>query len=358
MKKNTCMDYLIQGEIVIIGAAEAAHLSSLLLKWSFSRCSMLFLGLAGAVCVLAAAALLLRNRKKRRFGGENGRGQKKEGRRRRQSGPQRGAERALFLLFAMILLSQLLYLCIGQNRYRQGDMTVETVGSFLAADGIYHVNPMTGFPFAEGIPLRLKILCLPTLYGSICRIFGLDSKVVVWEIVPMITLLSCYAAFASLGRCLFPDEGGESCGGFAAGQSAAGGKASAAGQSTPGQAILRRNRTGRLCFLIVVSLILWSGTYFEGMDGFQALYCGWRGTAIRNCVFLPWLLSLCLRRKWFSAVLCVLAEACMVWTLYGMGVCLLTAAGMAAAGILCRKFSLPLPWAEDSSAAEGKGDVK
>lgn len=44
---------------------------------------------------------------------------------------------------------------------------------------------------------------------------------------------------------------------------------------------------------------------------------------IRAAVLLPYLLACLLERKYLGAVLCILAEACMVWTLYGAGVCLL-----------------------------------
>lgn len=51
---------------------------------------------------------------------------------------------------------------------------------------------------------------------------------------------------------------------------------------------------------------------------------------IRAAVLLPYLFSCLLERKYLGAVLCILAEACMVWTVYGAGVCLLaTVAWMA-----------------------------
>lgn len=175
---------------------------------------------------------------------------------------------------------------------------METVGSFLASDGIYQVNPMTGMAYTEGVPLRLKILCLPGLYGSLCRLTGLRPGTVVWRIVPAAVLFGCYTAYALLGKALFPQD-----------------------------------RRKRACFLLVVSALLWAGAYSYGMDGFGVLCCGWQGLTIRNCVLLPWLLSLCIRKRWAWAILCVLGEACMVWTFYGCGACLAVAVGMALAQI-------------------------
>ena len=75
--------------------------------------------------------------------------------------------------------------------------------------------------------------------------------------------------------------------------------------------------------LILVAVLIWCGDYMVSMDGFQLMHCGYRGTAIRNGILVPFALSMCLQKKWKSAVLAILAEACIVWTLYGMGVCLL-----------------------------------
>lgn len=176
-------------------------------------------------------------------------------------------------------------------------MTVETVGSFLETDGIYQVNPMTGQAYTEGMPARLKILCLPSLYGFFCRLSGLTPERVVTAVVPVWVFVSSYAAFSCVGKCLFPES-----------------------------------RKKRSCFLITTVILMWAGGSFYSMDGFDLLYCGYRGITIRNLVLIPWLISLCLRQKWLPAILCILAEACIVWTLYGMGACLLTAAGLFMAG--------------------------
>ena len=64
-----------------------------------------------------------------------------------------------------------------------------------------------------------------------------------------------------------------------------------------------------------------------GMDGFDIFYGGFRGVTIRAVVLLPYLIACLMERKYFGVILCVLAEACMVWTLYGAGVCLLVTLG-------------------------------
>lgn len=288
VKKNILGDCLILGEILAIGLVEVSHLAAVFLNLSFTRCAMLTAGLLGVLLVFGTGFLIV----KRKYiwteaGGE--------------SLVNASARRKILqLLFVLMVISQLIFVGIGNAIYRQGDMTVETVGSFLASDGIYHVNPLTGMPYTEGMPLRLKILCLPTLYGSLCKWTGLSPALVVQRIVPMAVLLSSYVAFSVLGRTLFPEDAEK-----------------------------------RAWFLFLVSFLLWVGAYRYGMEGFDLLCCGYRGVAIRGGVLLPWTVSLCLRRRRLEVLLCVLAEACIVWTFYGLGMCLAVAAGMTVVQLCC-----------------------
>ena len=61
-------------------------------------------------------------------------------------------------------------------------------------------------------------------------------------------------------------------------------------------------------------------------------------------VVLMYLIACLMEKKYFGAVLCILAEACIVWTLYGAGVCLL----ITAAWVVLRKL---LPLLENKLAA-------
>lgn len=273
-KNSSWEDGLLTGVILLIGTAELSHLWGVFLNRPFSECVMVFAVSAGTL--LAAAVVLEAVRRRKR--GQRGRSLDKS--------ILKGDLGELFLLLVLglIILGQIYFTASGRNIYRQGDMTVETVGSFLQSNGIYRINPLTGAAYREGIPLRLKILCLPALYGAICSIFRLSPREAVWQVVPVITLLGCYTAYSCLGKCLFPE-----------------------------------GRKRRLVFLIAVGCLLWAGSYAYGMDGFGVLYSGWRGVTIRNCVLLPYLISLCLRKKWLSVLLCMAAEACIVWTFYGMG---------------------------------------
>lgn len=286
-------DGLITGELAVIGMAEISNLASVFLDHPFSHCTVIMPVLTVALLIATAG-----NRIARRHAGTA----------TKKGDPIAEKEtdwtkRFAYVVAAALFAFQLLTILSGNAVYRQGDMTVETVTSFLETDAVYSVNPLTGQAYTEGLPVRIKILCLPMLYGSICLMTGLSPQFVVWRLVPALTLSSSYLAFWLLGGALFPRDGRK-----------------------------------RAFFLAGYALILWAGSYMYGMDGFGALFCGFRGVTIRNQVLLPWLFSLLLRKKRLSAALCIAAEACIVWTLYGLGVCAAVTVGMAAADFAVRLF--------------------
>ncbi len=284
-RKLYMADRLLAGFMGMLGLAEAAHLAAVFLGRSFSDALLLFvIGMAALSVFAAGMWLWLRS-----FG-------------RVSVLPRsKGAEvtpftAAVFLVFALAVIYQIVTVTAGDSVYRTGDMTVETVQSFLKTDAIYSVNPLTGRAYESGVPLRIRIIGLPTLYGMLCRIFGLGAVELVWRLMPLITLLMSYQAFWLLARIFFADK---------------------------------KEGQKRLLFMAFVAVVFCVGDYLYGMDGFGLLYCGFRGVTLRGLVCLPYAFGAALRHKWKLAGLCILAEACVVWTLYGMGACLLVVLGMA-----------------------------
>lgn len=273
-KRDSFADITVLFFIMVIGAAEAAHLLGVFFHRPVSECTVTF----GVLAVLSAVALLILTVLRRPGAPVQ---------------PLSVSEKLLLALFAFLAVSQILFMLIGKNVFVQGDMTVETVGSFLQTDAVYQVNPMTGRAYEDGLPSRLEVLCLPTLYAALCSIFHIRPEVLILYVVPVITLLCCYGAYICLAKSLFPEDRGR-----------------------------------QLCFLAVAAFLIWIGSYGYGMDGFGLLFSGWRGITIRNTVLIPYAVSLCLRKKYVYLPLCVLAEVCIVWTLYGMGACVLVILGM------------------------------
>ena len=81
-------------------------------------------------------------------------------------------------------------------------------------------------------------------------------------------------------------------------------------------------------FLVMVGVIFLLCESMVYMEGYGVLHGGYLGTTIRNSILVPMCLSAVLERKWVVSVMCILAEACIVWTFWGLGVCALVAAGV------------------------------
>lgn len=282
-------DSFLTGWMISIGLAEAAHIIAVLFGQSFSDCIKLFtlcvLVCSGLAILLLAVNRLL-NKEERNYSHYR---EKLSG---LWAGQSKGM-RAAGILFILMLAVQFVTIIGQPGVYRGGDMTLETVQSFLSTDAIYQVNPLTGRAYELGMPSRLKLLCLPTLYGSLSRIFRLKPETVIWTLIPLFVLAACYLAYGTVARILFSED-----------------------------------RFARRCFMVLVALLVWVSDYMYGMEGFGLLHCGFRGVSVRGAVLLPYIAGLVLRKKWKVAVLCILTEACIVWTLYGLGICFFVAVGM------------------------------
>lgn len=261
-------DLLIRGCLIIIGLTEVAHLAGCLLGWSFLAVTELLLAeIAVAVLGLSLSGLIAH---------------------KKAIAVSAIAGKTVAAALGFLILLQVLWILTGERVWTDGDMTLETVNTFLKENSIYTVDPLTGEPYTQGMSFRLKLLCLPTLYGTISRWSGMAPETVVYRLIPCLTLGMGYLAYGRLGAVLF-DHNREKCN----------------------------------IFLIIVGILFCAGTYMPGVDGFDIFYGGFRGVTIRAAVLLPYLFSCLFERKYLGAVLCILAEACMVWTLYGAGVCLL-----------------------------------
>lgn len=279
MRRDYCPSDLAASFIImIIGVSELSHMLGIFFHRSLSECALFFLAFSAVGCsILVMLAVFLRP----------GRA---EGAART---PLTGSEIGLLALFLLLAASQAGFIIFGTDIYTQGDMTVEAVDNYLRTGILYGENPLTGGVVEEGMPSRLKVLCLPTLYASLCRLLHLTPRFLVWKAVPVVTLLGSYAAYACLGRSLFPGS-----------------------------------RRERLLFLVCIALLFWVGSYAPGVDGFGLLTAGWRGETLRGAILVPYAVSLCLRRKYPHAVLCCIAETCVIWTSIGLGACAVVTAGL------------------------------
>ncbi len=264
-----------------IGIFEAAHLTGVFFDKSLSFCGKLFVGLLAAACVSAVVYMIVKSRKKSNV--------------RRRSGSIRAALPAA-IVFLGVLAAQIFYICTTSMMQIPGDITLETVNSFLVTDGIYTVSPLTGKPFG-GAPLRYEILCLPTVYTLLCRGFSIAPEMLVGRVMPVVTLCTAYAAYYLLSGTLFGKE--------------------------------KENSEKRFWFLVIIGVLFFLCEKSVYAEGYGILHGGHLGTTIRNSILVPFVIYSALEKKWLKAILCILAEACIVWTFWGLGVC-----GAVFAGIL------------------------
>ena len=274
------------GIIGIIGLFECGHLAGVFLGSSVSGCSMIVLGLMAVAVVLGLIVL---------YG------------KRRQIFAVTGVYKVckpgiVQVVFWSLAISQIYYIFTADMLQTPGDITLETVNSFLATDRIYSVSPLTGKAMA-GMPLRYKILCLPTAYTLLCRWFGGEPERIVGRIVPAAVLCMKYMSYYLLGTALFGRED--------------------------------QARKKRMWFLVIVGMIFWLCEGSVYMDGYGVFHAGYLGTTIRGCILVPLCLYGALERKWVVSVMCILAEACVVWTFWGFGVCAVVLAGVVFIDLLC-----------------------
>lgn len=273
-RQKTIPDKVIESSLVVIGMAEAANLAALFLKLPFKVCATTFAVLLVLGILWKAGTAFLRRKRGERLVGQ---------------------EEIFFnklwktypgwiILPGLIIVLQMVWYYWMQTPYLKYDITGEIVQTMLAADSIYEVNPLTGQVFSVGMPVRLKILVLPTLFASVCRWTGLSAMTICYSVVPGIVLLLSYTVYLDWAEYLFPKEGKK-----------------------------------RMLFLLFTVLIYQFGAYSRPMDGYSLFFGGFQGEAFRTGILLPYALLCCLRRRWKGVVLCLLAEVCVVWTFYGLG---------------------------------------
>lgn len=276
-------DAWITGGLCCIGVAEVLHLLGTFGHLSLSRLTLLWYGSLTVLCILALVLVI---------------GTWRRHRERFRILPQRGGSFVLPGFFLLMVLIQAVYVYCMPAITVPGDIMVETLRSFRAADGIYLVNPLTGQAYTQGMSMRYRILGLPTLYTLIGMAFPVDSEVLVQNLMPVVVLTGAYMAYYRAARLMFGED-------------------------------LRK----KYLMLILVVMVFWCGEGVTWLDGYAALHGAWMGTSIRNLILLPYALSLGLeknlRRTWPGMLLCVLAEASICWSFNGLGMCLLLLVAMA-----------------------------
>lgn len=280
---------LIIALAVLIGIGEIANVFGAFMGFSFQQCFVIFCVLifVGFI-IINTYTLILRFKQKNNSTPER-QTENKIQLNRQENGKNKKAKSYLFIVFMAIVVLQLIIILFGEFHAYKGDLTVETVNTMLSTNTVYKINPLTGFNYELGMPSRLKLLCLPIIYAFICKITGLSTLVVVFKVIPVIMLILTYVSYAMLANTLFIGD-----------------------------------KEKKIVFLICVAILIGMINYSMGIEGFNLIYAGYAGTTLRGVLLINTINYAC-NRRWLGVILMVMAEACISWTLYGLGMCLLAA---------------------------------
>ncbi|MBP3754219.1 MAG: hypothetical protein J6I66_05120 [Lachnospiraceae bacterium] len=197
--------------------------------------------------------------------------------------------KAIICIAALAVLAGVITVAFGLRVNTTGDETLETVRTFLKGNVMYTLDPLTGKPYAEGVPMRYKILCLPGLYSVMASAFGTAPEVILYNIMPAFWFVSGLCAMLSLSKSLFSEKENEAF--------------------------------KRSVFMLSVILFVFASDLSSYAQGFAVLSQMWTGPAIRIWVLIPFMLYLLFEKKYFLAILPVLCEALICRTQYGIGFC-------------------------------------
>ena len=259
--------WIVTGLWVLLGCAEAAHLITLITDRSLQT----YTTLCGAFCLAGLLAYLII------LGGWY----------RRQKGNRNVQIRFCFspymIVFAITAGLTIYHFVRGYVPDLE-DAVYEIVTGNVQSGSIMTVHPFLGTETSAGMPLRMQILGLSSLYSALVTISQQSQYMILCKVVPLVVWgisLLIYSAFA--------------------------------------EKLFFGNIHKRWAFLsLVAGMYLLTGTS-EGMAGYRLLYAGFCGETIRGVLLLPYTLYVCWQRKWLLAVLAIVVEACLVWTTYGVG---------------------------------------
>lgn len=275
----------IVGTFSCILLGEALHLCTLFLHWPFCRFALWYGIVLTAAFVLSAGAAVWEAAGKR----------KKRTNRVGKNRPGRNKPDVRMLVLAFIVILQCFFFIVMHMPDNRFDITAETVSTMLETDTVYQLNPMTGRAYEVGMPMRIKILALPSIYAAVCKWFHLEPQTVVYSLIPMFVLVLSYFTFFGWARFLYP-------------------------------ALEKKQHR----FMLFAALLLQFGNYAAVTLGYGLFHMGYRGEILCAGVLYPYLLLLCLRRRKLPLLICLAAEIGMVWTWYGLGgglfLCLVTTA--------------------------------
>ncbi len=270
--------WLLTGLWILLGCAEMAHLIVLLTDRSLQTYISLC-GVFAAVGILAYTGILFLVYRRQRV---SDRVQRKF------------AFSPYMLMFAVLAGIAIYHFTKGYVPDLQ-DAVYEITLSNVSSGGVMTVHPFTGGVSEAAMPMRMQILGLSSLYSALITISQQSPYTIMCKVVPIVVWVLSILLYWAFAERLF------------------------------GEHIHKK-----WLFISMVAFVYLITSGSTGLIGYRILYAGFSAETIRGALLLPYTLYVCWQKKWHLAVIAVLAEACLVWTTYGVGYCLLVAVFMLA----------------------------
>ncbi len=277
------MIWIITGLWILLGCAEAAHLITIITDRSLQTYTLLcsWFSLAGLLMYTGVVCFLFKRQKKQMTVLKTG---------------ADSEERYKTLPYTVLLLIMggvtIWHFCSGYVPEIQDAVYEITLGN-VKSGSLMTLHPFLGVETSASMPFRMEILGLSSLYSMLITISQQSAYMIMCKIVPIVLWgfsLLLYWAFAEK---FFPKDASK-----------------------------RWLFVGSAAFIYLVT----SGSV--GMPGYRLFYAGFSGETIRSILLMPYTVYVSWQRKWYLAALAVLAEACLVWTTFGVGYCFLIAVCM------------------------------
>lgn len=168
------------------------------------------------------------------------------------------------------------------------DAVYEIVNGNLDSGRIMTEHPFLGGEMESGMPMRFQILGLSSLYSALITFSQQSQYMIMCKVVPLGVWIFSILVYWMIGEAVFGE-----------------------------------NIHKKWLFVTCIAGIYLATAGSEGLPGEQLFYAGFSGETIRGLVLMPYALYVSWQRKWLLAAVAVLAEACLVWTTYGVGYCIL-----------------------------------
>ncbi len=261
--------WLVTGLWVLLGCAEAAHLITLMTDKSLQTYTQLCTVFVIAGALVYTGTVFWMKRKGLIVSGE-------------KSGGGNPLYKVLFAFLAGLILVHFLRGYVPDLQ----DAVYEIAIGNVESGSLMSVHPFLGRESDAAMPLRMQILGLSSLYSGLITISQQSPYIIICKIVPVAVLTCAVLVYRAFAQKLFP-------------------------QDTDKQWL----------FMSLVVFIFLITSKSEGLAGYRLFYAGFSGETVRGAVLLPYTLYVSWQKKWLLAVLAVLAEACLVWTTFGIGYC-------------------------------------